>query len=639
MTSPPSATRTPLPIFRLLFGDLQTGLTTLCGLALATSFFIQRDIFAYLSVACGSYYAVRSTLSSLRQREIDVNLLMVIAAIGAVAIHQTQDAAGLLFLFSLSSTMEAFALAKTKSAIESLVRLRPSQALRVRDGAETLVNVEDLRTGDIIRVNGFEGIPSDGTITEGLSAVDESALTGEAEPVSKGPESEVTGGTQNLDGTLFVRVTKEIGNSVLDQIVSLVRTAQENKATDERISEWFGQRYTIFVILAFVIAWVVRLAIGQPPADAFYSALTLLVGLSPCALVISTPAATLSALANAARKGILVRGGEFIEKVANINVVAMDKTGTLTKGKPRLVEMVTANDQVWHSSDPTPPTAELRSILANVAAIEKYSSHPLAKALVSAAKEFELAVPLATESRIVPGKGAVGTIYGVALAVGNEAMLHDQSRTIPPELETKVAAWKDTGRTSVLAANSQFVAAFAFEDEIRPEARAVLEDMRSLGIARFLMLTGDKPETAHTVAERVGVTEVRAGLLPADKTEIIRELSTTERVMMVGDGVNDAPSLAQATVGVAMGGLGSDVALNAADVVLMHDKLERIPDLIRLSRRTKGIIRANLIFAAGVIIMLTVSSFVTKLPLPLAVIGHEGSTVLVILNGLRLLRD
>jgi Zn2+/Cd2+-exporting ATPase len=623
----------------LLFGDLQATLTTLCGLALLVSFFPSAYPAAYVSVACGSYYAVRSTWDSLRTRHIDVNLLMVMAALGAVTINRVQDSAGLLFLFSLSSTMESFAMSKTKSAIESLVRLRPATAVRVVDGVETVVPVESLRTGDVIRVNGFESVPTDGEVIDGVSSVDESALTGESVPVPKSVNAPVTGGTQNLDGTLFVQVTKEIGNSVLDQIVDLVKTAQENKASGEQISEWFGQRYTVFVIVAFAVAWVVRLALRQPGPDAFYAALVLLVGLSPCALVISTPASTLSALANAARKGILIRGGEFIEKAASINVIAMDKTGTLTRGKPRLVGMALFREQILQWAPGTVPPEDVREILSRVASVEVSSSHPLALALVQTARTEGIVPQSALDTRIVPGKGAVGTVDGIPTPVGNARLLADLNFEIPPELAAITAKWKSDGLTSVLAAGPDFVAGFAFEDEIRPESHAVLQDLRQLGIKEIFMLTGDKRETADSVGERLGVTKVYAALLPEDKTKIIREASERSRVMMVGDGVNDAPSLALATIGVAMGGLGSEVALNAADIVLMHDRLDRIPDLIRLARRTRTIIRTNLIFAAAMIVVLTVASFAIRLPLPFAVIGHEGSTVLVILNGLRLLRD
>ena len=335
----------------------------------------------------------------------------------------------------------------------------------------------------------------------------------------------------------------------------------------------------------------------------------------------------------------MVRGGEFIEKVADIDVIALDKTGTLTRGKPKLIAMATVQGEVSNWSPGMPVPANLRSIFATVASVEAGSSHPLAQALVSAARNEEIPFEAATDTRIVPGKGAIGTVHGVTVPVGNVRLLNENGFTVPMELSTITAGWKDKGQTSVLSAGPDYVAGFAFQDEIRDEAASVLADLRTLGIREIIMLTGDKRETAESVGKQLGVSTIHAGLMPEDKTRLIGDSAKQSRVMMVGDGVNDAPSLALATVGVAMGGLGSEVALNAADVVLMHDRLDRIPDLIRLARRTKAIIRTNLVFAATVILGLTIASFVTKLPLPIAVIGHEGSTVLVILNGLRLLRD
>lgn len=602
--------------------------------------FHQLNWVGYISCAAGSVFALKSARDSLAKRELDVNLLMILAAIGAIVVGQVVDAAALLFLFSLSSSLESFAMAKTKSAIASLVQLRPKQALLVQGGTEKLVAVEDLKIGDIIRVNGFEGVPADGEIVEGSTSINESALTGEANPVSKHIGDAVTGGTQNLEGMLLVRVTKLVSNSMLNQIVRLVEEAQENKASGERISLWFGQRYTVFVLLAFFVSWGVRLLVGQSGNEAFYSSLILLVGLSPCALVISTPAATLSALANAARKGILVRGGEFIERAATIDTVTMDKTGTLTKGEPRLVEV-----SIWQGDnrmdwipDQDVPEAIIPA-LKSVAAVEKTSSHPLAEAVVKAMESAGISIPSTQSSRTVPGMGMVATVSGESVAVGNDKLMSAENHSVPAEMEQFSLSLKVEGKTTVLASGSDFRAVFAFEDEIRPEAKQVINDLRELGVKQVMMLTGDKPETAKNIASHVGLSAVHAALMPEDKTRIVQELSKTGQVMMVGDGVNDAPSLAAASIGVAMGGLGSDVALEAADVVLSHDLLDRIPQLIKLGRRTQGIIRANLVFAGGVIVVLAVSSFLVKLPLPVAVIGHEGSTVLVILNGLRLLRD
>lgn len=583
---------------------------------------------AYVSIMFGSVFALGSAWESLRQRQLDVNLLMVLAAVGAVMVGRPEDAAVLLFLFSLSSTLEEFALGKTKAAIAALVQLRPQRALRVRDGVAEEIPVEELIVGDFLRVNSFERLPSDGVVVSGESSVDASAMTGESQPVPVGIGHEVMGGTQNLEGTLTVKVSRRVGDSALDRIVGLVEDAQENKASGERISAWFGQWYTILVLVAFGVSLGVRLWLGQGWDSAFYSALVLLVGMSPCALVISVPASTLSALAHAARRGILVRGGAYIEAAAKVDYVAVDKTGTLTVGRP---EMISG----WvSSSDGLQDWREVPEFMRQVAAIEAGSSHPLAKALVRSVDGSVDGV----EVRTIPGKGLVGLVDGQEIWVGNDRLLMEQGFDIPVEIHAKAAEEKSLGRTMVYAAGPGNVALATFADEIRREAKGVLEDLRSLGVKEVVMLTGDKPETAAIVAREVGIDRVDAALLPEDKVTHIQELARKGTVLMVGDGVNDAPSLAQATIGVAMGGLGSDVALEAADVVLASDQLNRIPELIRLGRRTKGVILANLVIAGTVIVVLILGSFVVKLPLPVAVVAHEGSTLLVILNGLRLLR-
>lgn len=607
---------------------LRGWLTLGCFVALAVCFIPGLAWMAYVSILFGSVFALGSAWDSLRHRQLDVNLLMVLAAVGAIMVGRPEDAAVLLFLFSLSSTLEEFALGKTKAAIAALVQLRPQRALRVRDGVAEEVPVEELIVGDFVRVNSFERLPADGVVVSGESSVDASAMTGESQPVPVGIGHDVMGGTQNLEGTLTVEVSRRVGDSALDRIVGLVEDAQENKASGERISAWFGQWYTILVLVAFGVSLGVRLWLGQGWDSAFYSALVLLVGMSPCALVISVPASTLSALAHAARRGILVRGGAYIEAAAKVDYVAVDKTGTLTVGRP---EMISG----WvFSSDGLLDWREVPDFMRRVAAVEAGSSHPLARALVRSVDESVEGV----EVRTIPGKGLVGTVDGQEIWVGNDRLLLEHGFDIPMEIQAKAEEEKSQGRTMVYAAGSGHVALATFADEIRREAKGVLEDLRSLGVKEVVMLTGDKPETAAIVAREVGIDRVDAALLPEDKVTHIQELARKGSVLMVGDGVNDAPSLAQATIGVAMGGLGSDVALEAADVVLASDQLNRIPELIRLGRRTKGVILANLVIAGTVIVALILGSFVVKLPLPVAVIAHEGSTLLVILNGLRLLR-
>jgi len=636
-----------------LLRDPQVLLTVLCGLFLVAGLFHLHPIVPYLSVVCGSYFALRTAWESLRSKSIDVNLLMVLAAIGAVAVGQPLDAAALLFLFSLSSTLESLTMARTRSAIEGLIRLRPDQAIRVRNGVEERVKVEALQLGDTIKIPPFEAIPVDGQLIEGESSVDQSAMTGESIPVPKRPGERLLAGTRNLDGALVARVDSTVGDSTLDKIVALVQDAQENKASGERISTWFGQRYTFFVIFAFLLSLGVRLALHEPGREALYTSLTLLVALSPCALVISTPATTLSALAWAARNGILVRGGQFIEQAGKITTVAVDKTGTLTLGKPQLVEIClcarsmalvgaqadgcTEAEACWHGHGGL--SGEAARLLAVAAAAEQYASHPIAEAILAAARTNSIAIPSASNETTSPGLGVSALVDGKRVYIGQRRLFDQEGIEVPDEFQRHVENFQASGMSVALLSHGDDLAALGFRDAPRPETKEFLGELREAGVERIVMLSGDTERTAEAIAKEVGIDDHRAGLLPDQKAAAVSELAgDAGGVMMVGDGVNDAPSLAQATVGVAMGGLGSDIALNAADVVLMQDRLDRIPQLMRLGRRTNGIIRANLLFASGVICVLTLLSLFTKLPLPVAVIGHEGSTVLVILNGLRVLR-
>ncbi|HEY0866659.1 MAG TPA: cation-translocating P-type ATPase, partial [Fimbriimonas sp.] len=419
--------------------------------------------------------------------------------------------------------------------------------------------------------------------------------------------------------------------------------AQENKASGERISQWFGQRYTFFVVGVFLVSLAVRAFLGEHLHDAARSSLTLLVALSPCALVISTPASTLSALTWAARHGILIRGGEFIEAAGKIDTLAVDKTGTLTTGKPEVVEICVCSslvpagcrqgDACWSRGKPMSDKAV--EMLTVAAAAERYSTHPIAESIVRKAESRGLALPEASDHQSATGMGVTATIDGHHVRIGQRKFFEER---FTEHFEDHVRGFEDRGLTvAVIEVDGEY-AALGLQDVPRSEASELIASVRELRIEKVIMLTGDTPATAAAVAREVGVDETYAGLLPADKTRVVDEIvGKGRRLMMVGDGVNDAPSLAKATIGVAMGGLGSDVALNASDVVLMQDRLSRIPDLLKLGRKTNSIIRANLLFAVGVIAVLTAASLFGLLPLWMAVIGHEGSTVIVILNGLRLL--
>ncbi len=639
-----------------VFRNLQVVLTALCALALLISFVPGASAVAYVSVLLGSYFALKSSYDSMMARQVDVNILMVLAAVGAVVVGQPADAAALLFLFSLSSTLESYTMARTRSAIEGLVKLRPSEALRVTPVGDERIAVEKIQIDDHIRIPAFETVPVDGEIIDGASSLNQSAMTGESIAVTKSVGDKVLAGTQNLEGMLVARATSVVGNSTLDKIVALVDDAQQNKASGERISVWFGQTYTFVVLGIFILSLIIRTALRIPLSDALYESLTLLVALSPCALVISTPATTLSALGWAAKNGILIRGGEFIERAGNISIVALDKTGTLTVGRPELVEICVCDgapilagvgasnravacgeEGCWMSGTAMSETA--RRLLTLAAGAERYASHPVAEAVIHAAKKNGIVIPEAKDHRTVPGLGITAVVNGDTVRIGQTRYLQQEGINLPSEFMLHVEQLQKKGMTVALLSVGDGLAALGFMDVARPEAKDFIVSLHNEGVKQVAMLTGDTKETAYAVAAQIGLDQVQAGLLPDEKSAAVKALGENgQNVMMVGDGINDAPSLAGASIGVAMGGLGSDVALNAADIVLMHDNLNRIPEILRLGRRTNGIIRANLTFAITVILTLTTFSLFGKLPLPIAVIGHEGSTVLVILNGLRLLR-
>lgn len=617
-------------------------LTAVCGLGLLGSFF--HPLFGWVAVVAGGVVPLEVAYQAIRERNVSVSVLMVLAAIGALVVGEVVDAGILLFLFSLSGTLEEFAMGRTKSAIEGLIKLRPETAIRIINGADERVPIQALKVHDIVRVAPFEMIPVDGTITQGTTQINESSMTGESIPVTKTLDDDVFSGTQNLDGLCLIQVTAEVGSTALDRIVQLVQDAQENKASGERVSQWFGSRYTWFVLAAFAVAFFGRLLLGHPSQKALYESIVLLVALSPCALVISTPAATLSALAAAARRGILVRGGQHFENLGKIKVVAVDKTGTLTTGKPKLVEICVcrpvatgdvclAENACWHGEDEISPESAV--MLRAAAAAEQYSSHPIAEAIVKTARRLGVDIPEALEQSDKPGYGVTARISDGVVRIGQRKFFEN----LPAEFAEHVEMLQGRGLTVAILEFDGGFAALGLRDEPRPDAKSIISRLMSTGIDSVVMMTGDTSQTAKAVADELGIEEWHASLLPQDKTALIEKLELDGKpVMMVGDGINDAPSLSRASVGVAMGGLGSDIALNAADIVLMNDKLSALPDLIQFGKRTSRIIWVNLLFATGVIGVLVITSFFGKLPLPIAVLGHEGSTVLVILNGLRLLR-
>jgi Cd2+/Zn2+-exporting ATPase len=583
---------------------------------------------------------VRSAIASLREKVLDIDVLMVLAALGAAIIGAPFEGALLLFLFSFSNVLQRHALERTQKAIESLLTLRPSEALVKRADGNVKVAVEELEIGEIVIVRPGEQIPVDGVISEGSTNVDESSLTGESMPVSKTLGGSLFAGTLNQSGGIELRVTKRSEDSALSRMVKLVAEAQAEKSGTQRFLEKAEQYYAmgviLFTILVFLIPYFFQ---AETFGKAFYRAMTIMVVASPCALIISTPATVLSAIGGAARRGILIKGGSHLERAAKIDIVAIDKTGTLTVGKPSLTEIVDGGE--IHPLSGHLPSAVL-DLLTAAAALEAKSEHPLAHAIVKSAEKLGITLPLATDFQSTAGKGAEATIGSVRYLVGSERLFRELNSAGLAELADVSKSLQEKGKTCVWLGTREGDAVSAravlvMADTIRPAALRLADDLHRLGVKKVVMLTGDHRLVAQAIAQEANVDEVRAELLPEDKLEVIRQLKREGTVMMIGDGVNDAPALAMADIGMAMGAAGTDVAMETADVVLMGDRLENIPLLLAHARRAKRVLVQNLVFASAVIVVLVIAALGFALALPLGVIGHEGSTVLVCLNGLRLL--
>lgn len=646
----PHATPRPAWTTRILAGDWNDEIACALGLAtlvaaaaaerIAGAGAMPATLF-FLSYVFGGAQGVRSALASLRERTLDIDFLMVLAALGAAAVGAPFEGALLLFLFSFSNVLQSHALRRTQRAIEALLTLRPDHALRKTGEGVESVPITSLVIGDVVIVRPGELLPADGMVTEGTSMVNEASLTGESLPVERTIGAEVFAGTLNQSGGLEVRVGRTAQNSTLAKMVELVAQAQAEKSTTQRFLEKAEQRYAagviLFTLLVLGIPWLLH---GEAFASAFYRAITVMVVASPCALIISTPATVLSAIGGAARRGILIKGGSHLETAARTEIACFDKTGTLTHGKPTVTHVITADASA--PPDRLPP--EAGTFLRICASVETKSEHPLAQAIVTTARNTGREAAPATDFQAVAGKGAEATVEGARWVVGSERYFRELEAHGMSALTESVAPLLALGETCVWLGRRdndrvEALAAFALADTLRPEAPALMESLRSAGVKKIVMLTGDHAAVAQAIAAQAGVDEFRAQLLPADKVRAIRQLRAEGTVMMVGDGVNDAPALAAAHLGVALGGSGTDVAMETADVVLMGDRLENCAALIATARKARRVLTQNLTFALCVILALVAAALGLALPLPLGVIGHEGSTILVCLNGLRLLLD
>ena len=592
-------------------------------------------VLAYLF---GGTLPAIAALKLLAKREVSIDLLMVLAALGAATVGHWEEGAILFGLFSLSNALEDYALGRTRRAVRSLMDLTPEEAtLLAPDGSQTVVPVDQLQVGQVVLIRPGERIPADGIVDQGESSCDQAPITGESMPVSKMIGDEVFAGTINTTGSLQVCVSRISRESTLSRIVAVVEQAQEQKSRTQRFTDRFEGRYAIAVIAGSILAFFAFMTIGgETRADAFYRAITLLVVASPCALVISTPASTLSGLANAARNGILFKGSGYLEDLGQVDTIAFDKTGTLTLGQPSITDVVDLGAG-WSEAE----------LITRVAAAENQSEHHIGKAMTVYATRQGYPIEPIEQFDSMPGKGIVATVDGGLVAVGNAHLFADLGvdTTAASAVAERLRA---EGKTAVLAGDRTAVrGVIAMADTLRPNARVVVQELTELGIKRTVILTGDHHAVAENIAHSLGITEFYGDLLPEQKLDVIREMETgtkdgsgktKARVAMVGDGVNDAPALATATVGIAMGGAGTDVALETAGVVLVADDLTKLPYAVALSRRTRRIILQNLGFSLAVIITLVTLVLTIGVPLPVGVIGHEGSTIIVVLNGLRLLR-
>ena len=582
-----------------------------------------------LAYVAGGSRASISAFHNLFKGHLDINVLMALAALAAAAVGEVRDGAILLFLFSFAGTLEHYAMGNTKRAIASLMKLKPDEAnILQSDGVTKKVAVEFIRIGDQVVVRPGERLPVDGVIISGQGAIDQSSVTGESVPVDKGPADAVFAGTVNQNSVLIVEVTKEAAQSTIARMIELVVEAQAKRSPSERFSELFGRRYTIIVLVCSMIVLGIFLGLGTSLYEAAYTAATLLVVASPCAIVISVPAAVLSALSAAAHTGVLFKGGAALEDFGKATIIACDKTGTLTEGKMKVSGVVSFSD------------ADHDTIVAVAAALEGHSDHPLARSIMTYAAECHISIPNVTDIVEMPGKGVVANYLGSVRWIGNRALLKKQGITITRAIEAKLIDLEKEGKTTIIVGHLQSVlGVICISDTVRPSAALAIAGLRRHGVKKFVMLTGDTELVAEAVGAELGLDpkDIHGALLPEDKVRVIEQLRKEGVVAFVGDGVNDAAALVSAHVGVAMGVDGSDVAIEAADVALLSNDFEKLARTYELSQKANRIIKQNLALALGLMVVMVVVTIFWYLPLPLGVIGHEGGTLLVVANGLRLL--
>lgn len=627
-----------------------------CGLLLLLGAFALHLNFLGLALlllpaayVIGGYESAREGLTTLfKEKELDVDLLMIVAALGAAGLglwqreyHLIIDGAILILIFAISGALEGYAIRRTERSIRSLMSLTPDIAMVLRQGREEEVSISQLKVGDEIVVKPGELIPTDAAIVSGYSSINQAAITGESLPVEKTVGEEVFAGTLNGYGALKLKVHQPPESSLIQRVIKLVEQAQTEEPPSQQFIERFERGYARFIVLAgILLATLPPFLLGWDWETTIYRALTFLVVASPCALMAAIMPTLLSGIANGARQGILFKNGSQLEMMGKVRAIAFDKTGTLTTGIVQVFQVIPGGN--YSQAD----------VLKVAATVESVSEHAIGKAIVKAAADLNWVS--AVEVQAIPGQGIVGINFDQQVIVGNAAFVQKYVTNLPEELQKSASVLEQQGKTVVWVAqggggvcvlhspsplSAEVIGLIAITDEVRAEAAATITRLKTLGVEQIVMLTGDNQLTADSVAQAVGINQVYAELLPEDKLDVIRRLQKQYKtVAMVGDGINDAPALAQASVGIAMGVAGSDVALETADIVLMADRLEKLAVAMNLGKRAHGIVKQNIAVALSFIILLLVGNFLGNVNLPIGVIGHEGSTVLVTLSGLRLLK-
>lgn len=632
-----------------LYFAILSGFTLVAGFLLEKFTEVSESIpfgLYILAYIFGGYFTLKEAITKIAKGEFEIDFLMLVAAAGAAYLGEWAEGALLLFLFSLGHALENYAMGKAKKSIAALTDLAPKTALLKKDGDTVEVGIEKLKVGDIIVVRPNSKISADGVIVKGNSSVDQSPITGESVPVDKLPienpekeytsksdipaENRVFSGTINGNNTLEIKVIKAAKDSTLNRLVTMVQEAQNQKSPTQLLTDKFERYYVPAVIILVIALNFAFLVIDETWSESLYRSLAVLVAASPCALAISTPSAVLSGVARAARGGVLIKGGRPLEDLGELTALAFDKTGTLTEGKPKLTDVESFGD------------IGEKELLEIAVAVEELSDHPLAKAVVrDGMKKLgkDLKIPDADDLEAVQGKGIKANYQGNTIYIGNLELFEDIDNGVPSEVSEKVRGLEGEGKTTMLIKRGdEFIGMLGLMDTPREKAKETLAQLKKLGIKKMIMLTGDNQKVADAVAREIGLTEALGSLLPEEKVEAIKNLARQEnKLAMIGDGVNDAPAMANSTVGIAMGAAGSDVALETADIALMADKLETLPFAIGLSRKAKSVIKQNLWVSLGVVALLIPATIMSWASIGVAVAIHEGSTLIVVINALRLL--